>query len=72
MIGDQNLLFFFFWWTFCKLELGHIIASLVTFMSEDTVRKQAGTIYKATHLTRHLSKQKVLNPALACLSVPDI
>lgn len=39
---------------------------------KDTVRKQAVTIYTATHLTRHLSKQKVLNPALACLSVPDI
>lgn len=36
------------------------------------VRKQAVTIYTATHLTRHLSKQKVLNPALACLSSPDI
>lgn len=39
---------------------------------KDSVRKQAVTIYTATHLTRHLSKQKVLNPALACLSVPDI
>lgn len=63
----------------------HILVSLMSFKSEDlhqvcpchtikelTVRKQAVTIYTATHLTRHLSKQKVLNPALACLSVPDI
>lgn len=39
---------------------------------KDTVRKQAGTIYTATHMSRHLSKQKVLNPALACWSFPDI
>lgn len=76
--------------TFSELELQHIVASLMTFKSEDvqqvchchatqgelslkdTVRKHAGTIYTATHMSRHLSKQKVLNPALACWSVPDI
>lgn len=53
-------------------EICHCRATQNELSLKETVRKQAVTIYIATHLTRHLSKQKVLNPALACLSVPDI
>lgn len=62
------------WWHLSLEMFGRCVAATqlkVNFLWKTLWEKQAGTIYTATHMSRHLSKQKVLNPALACWSVPD-